>query len=63
MLRELGKEDPHLQAIYGLRHPSCLMNSPGFPKSDALAAIWHPSKKDNDQLKELSVVVVQMIKV
>ena len=58
-----GKKDPHFEAIYVPRHSSCSMQSPGPSKGDALAAMWYPSKKDNDQLKELSLVVAQMIQV
>ena len=61
MLTELGNEAPHLQAIYDLRHPSCSMQNFGLSKGDALVAMWYPSKKDNDQLKELSVVVTRLI--
>ena len=39
------------------------MHSYGLSKCDALAAMWYSSNKDNDQLTELSVVVVRMIQV
>ena len=58
MPRELRKEDPHLQAMYGPRHPSCSMQSP-----ELSVAMWYPSNKVNDQLTEISVVVKRMIQV
>ena len=35
----------------------------GFRKAMFLAAMWYPSKKDNDQLEKLSIVVARMIQV